>query len=437
MCKTTRGDHYSFKDSLRLSDYRVQDVPAGQPAAGKRSTMGRVSSMNPMNSMGEAARWAFAFNLVHVDNSNAYTMYARTKEDMDKWTQAINDALSHVNPPTTVHAPSMETFTKPTNCAYCHKLLKGLFYQGYRCQKCKKAMHRECILLLSQCGTSQPPALPPRPPSMQLPSRDSMNNRFSTCSLEDDEPSSLERQSSLMSLPPPTIPAPILNQNELSDDANPDYINTRMEDHSWFVGPMDRDSAVKRLSAYPVQTFLVRCRVGNNGEVLGHALSLKLMDDVKHMKICSTVSANGNGNETTLFYLSDSRKFRSIVELVAHYGRNSLRESFSGLDASLKLSIGELVIMEALFDFAPDPKDSNMLPMKTGDRVVVVDKTGDSRGWWKACRNVRTGYIPKDFVGPVTPSENENGGDDHETLHSSHGENPPLTPTKADIEATI
>ena len=109
MCKTTRGDHYSFKDSLRLSDYRVQEVPAGHAAAGKRSTMGRVSSMNPMNSMGEAARWAFAFNLVHVDNTNAYTMYARTKEDMDKWTQAINDALSHVNPPSTVHAPIMET----------------------------------------------------------------------------------------------------------------------------------------------------------------------------------------------------------------------------------------------------------------------------------------------------------------------------------------
>ena len=28
MCKATRGDHYSYKDSLKLSDYKVQDVAA-------------------------------------------------------------------------------------------------------------------------------------------------------------------------------------------------------------------------------------------------------------------------------------------------------------------------------------------------------------------------------------------------------------------------
>ena len=45
-----------------------------------------------------------------------------------------------------------------------------IWYQGYLCDRCKRAMHKECISLLSKCGSSVPPALPPRPPSIQLPS---------------------------------------------------------------------------------------------------------------------------------------------------------------------------------------------------------------------------------------------------------------------------
>ena len=39
MCKATRGDHYSYKDSLKLSDYKVQDVSAANsgPAAGSQT----------------------------------------------------------------------------------------------------------------------------------------------------------------------------------------------------------------------------------------------------------------------------------------------------------------------------------------------------------------------------------------------------------------
>ena len=42
MCKATRGDHYSYKDSLKLSDYKVQDVSAnansGSQSAGQASS---------------------------------------------------------------------------------------------------------------------------------------------------------------------------------------------------------------------------------------------------------------------------------------------------------------------------------------------------------------------------------------------------------------
>ena len=211
----------------------------------------------------------------------------------------------------------------------------------------------------------------------------------------------LHRQSSLMSiasLPPPTTPAPILNLNALSTPAthNPDYINTNMEEHSWYVGEIDRDAAIQQLDEYPVSTFLVRCRV-QHGERVGYALSLKTTpEDVKHMKICTQNTAEGNW-----FYLSDTRKFRSIVELVSYFSRNSLKESFSGLDITLRFSVGELSIVEALFDF--NDKEKNMLPMRVGERVTIIDKSGDSQGWWKACSNMKVGFIPKDYVQTIQP----------------------------------
>ena len=62
----------------------------------------------------------------------------------------------------------MHTFENAdTICAHCGKLLKGLFYQGYRCHKCALPMHKACISLLAKCGSVQPPNLPdwpPRPP---------------------------------------------------------------------------------------------------------------------------------------------------------------------------------------------------------------------------------------------------------------------------------
>ena len=99
--------------------------------------------------------------------------------------------------------------------------------------------------------------------------------------------------------------------------------------------------------------------------------------------------------------------FILVVELVTWYSRNSLKESFSGLDTYLRFSIGELSIVEAQYEFCPAQSDRNMLSLVPGDRVTVIDKTtGDSQGWWKACNNIsrKIGYIPKDFVKEIESS---------------------------------
>ena len=47
MCKPSKGDHYVFKDSLRIADYHVQDVPVVTPTA-SGTTTGRGRNRDSM-----------------------------------------------------------------------------------------------------------------------------------------------------------------------------------------------------------------------------------------------------------------------------------------------------------------------------------------------------------------------------------------------------
>uniref|UniRef100_A0A4W4FX68 Protein kinase C n=1 Tax=Electrophorus electricus TaxID=8005 RepID=A0A4W4FX68_ELEEL len=46
--------------------------------------------------------------------------------------------------PLVPHTFHIHTYTKPTACQYCHRLLKGLFRQGLQCSDCKFNCHRRC-----------------------------------------------------------------------------------------------------------------------------------------------------------------------------------------------------------------------------------------------------------------------------------------------------
>ena len=42
-----------------------------------------------------------------------------------------------------------------------------------------------------------------------------------------------------------------------------------------------------------------------------------------------------------------------------------------------------------------------MLSFRSGEVLAVIDRMGDSVGWWKAIKENRIGYIPRDFVSPL------------------------------------
>uniref|UniRef100_A0A672KFC6 Serine/threonine-protein kinase D3-like n=1 Tax=Sinocyclocheilus grahami TaxID=75366 RepID=A0A672KFC6_SINGR len=50
--------------------------------------------------------------------------------------------------PRVPHTFHIHTYTKPTVCQYCFRLLKGLFRQGMQCSDCRFNCHRRCVTLV-------------------------------------------------------------------------------------------------------------------------------------------------------------------------------------------------------------------------------------------------------------------------------------------------
>lgn len=113
----------------------------------------------------------------------------------------------------TLHHFELYTFTQRTKCYYCHKYLKGLLYQGYKCTNCGKSVHKKCIQF--NCGKCEKLSQPPTNGS----------------------------------------------------------ISRYLIKEPWFVGEMDRNTAAAKLERRENGTFLVRIR--QNDENDKYALTLK------------------------------------------------------------------------------------------------------------------------------------------------------------------
>lgn len=111
---------------------------------------------------------------------------------------------------------------------------------------------------------------------------------------------------------------------------------------------------------------------------------------VKHIRIFKR-----DVDGADLYYLSESRFFKSVVELVEYYERASLSENFEKLDQRL-LWPYRRVVAKALFDFRGCER--NQLSLRRGCRVVVLSKEGDAKGWWKGKIGDQIGFFPKEYV---------------------------------------
>lgn len=96
-----------------------------------------------------------------------------------------------------------------------------------------------------------------------------------------------------------------------------------------------------------------------------------------------------------LYYLSDSRFFKSVIILIEYYERNSLAENFDGLDQRLLWPFRR-ILAKALYNYQSE--EHNQLSLRRGCRVVILSKEGDDKGWWKGKIGDQVGFFPKVYV---------------------------------------
>uniref|UniRef100_A0A663E7D6 Vav guanine nucleotide exchange factor 1 n=1 Tax=Aquila chrysaetos chrysaetos TaxID=223781 RepID=A0A663E7D6_AQUCH len=376
ICKR-RGDSYEAKDIVDLQSHQLRDGDLG-PRDGKK--------------------WTHTFLLIDTAGLQGYELFFKTRELKKKWLEQFEMALSNIFPEHALadgHDFQMFSFEDTTSCRACQMLLRGTFYQGYRCSRCRAPAHKECLGRLGTCGRggnkSQRPGTEKKRGDLGLPK--------------------MEASQHYSGVPPPpgaVGPALRLSPGDVVEVtvAEAEQLwwqgrNVANGDLGWFpctavrpficdphplipryAGPMERGEAEQLLMPRSDGAFLVRQRVKDTGEF---AISIKYRGEVKHIKV---MTAEG------LYRVTEKKAFKGLVELVEFYQHSSLKDCFKTLDTALVVPFKEpesragprppavrsFGSAKARYDFCA--RDRTELTLREGDIIRVLSKKGHP-GWWK------------------------------------------------------
>lgn len=423
MCKS-RGETYSYKEAIALAEYRIDEqVPS------------RDQQRKP-------DKWNYSFTMVQKNQMLAYTFFAKTEEMRRKWIEAIVLSLGNVQP-AGGSSYLMYTFNKPKECDVCGKLLRGVFFQGYQCQETKKAVHKECIgkernvppippriveYALRKVRSSEDYRGIPPPPNDRIPLKFESDQVIELLQKSDDWcrgrlhgdegwfPTRLVREIPTQDHlrkssytenrlnghhPTTTTTTTLTNTTEHGNDPPAHVSSSILAKYPWYVGPMERDTATRKLEGMASGTYLIR---ESKNPTRAGELSLSICFDstVRHIKV--------NKMEGD-FYLADIKFFHSLPELVEWYQENSLVHSFPELKTQLKYPFKESMpgffsmnptnvvsYAVAIYDYSATA--TNQLSLRVGERVAILSKAGGDKGWWKGkiVQYGKIGYFPLTYV---------------------------------------
>ncbi|MGH0125389.1 UNVERIFIED_CONTAM: hypothetical protein FKN15_026376 [Acipenser sinensis] len=97
VCKKKTSECMELKETIELQHYQLRDDPSGDK------------------------KWSHLFILIDTYGQQSYDLYFKTKELKKKWLEQFEMAM-------------------------------GIFFQGYRCTRCKVAAHKECLGRVAACG---------------------------------------------------------------------------------------------------------------------------------------------------------------------------------------------------------------------------------------------------------------------------------------------
>ncbi|CAI2723362.1 unnamed protein product [Schistosoma spindalis] len=167
--------------------------------------------------------------------------------------------------------------------------------------------------------------------------------------------------------------------------------------YDWYVGEMDRLEAVNLLSNCIDGTFLVR--LSKSAERMGEYSLSVVYGHPRHIRIQRFSSSD---NSCITYGLCELEQFPNIPCVIDNYSKVSLNRCFDEVDITLlypyqKCPSSTLFYVRANFDFH-DTSNSRFLNLKGGDRIAVVSRAAEDRGWWKGWLNGRIGFFPMSFV---------------------------------------
>uniref|UniRef100_A0A8C2GX78 Vav guanine nucleotide exchange factor 3 n=1 Tax=Cyprinus carpio TaxID=7962 RepID=A0A8C2GX78_CYPCA len=367
VCKR-RGDNYEMKEMIDLHSFKITNNPTSER---------------------ENRKWCHGFYLTHNQGQNGFEFFFKTKELKKKWLEQFGMALSNICPESgksNFHEFRMHTFETTTSCSSCEMLLRGVFYQGYRCSKCGAGAHKECLGRVDVCVKSS--AGEPRIQHNILFLMQVIRNYYGVPSPLSGPPLNIQ-VGDVIEVIEANIRScwwkgKVLATKEVgffpSDAVKPSYEPSRMtSDLSFrFAGPMERLQAEAELLNRRSSTYLVRHRIS-----IAHLVILL---------ICVCL----------------------MQELIEYYKHHSLREGFRTLDTTLQFAYRELEngankppngsnktsvmgVAIARYDFSS--RDTRELTLQEGDVVKIYSKTG-ANGWWRGEVNGRVSVFV-DVIGCI------------------------------------
>uniref|UniRef100_A0A7N6BTL9 Osteoclast-stimulating factor 1 n=1 Tax=Anabas testudineus TaxID=64144 RepID=A0A7N6BTL9_ANATE len=353
ICKKKSGETFELKEIIELNNYQIRDEPTGEK---------------------DKKKWSYVFLLLECYGRCGYDLFFKTRELKKKWLEQFEMALSNLCPENSTannHDFQMHCFEETASCKACSMLLRGIFFQGYRCTRCKMAAHKECLGRVPACGRNSDAGtmrkmevcqeyygLPPPPVGFGQP-------------LHLSKGDIIELTRADVELPWWERPTPDLSG------------------FSWFAGNMDRTAAKNLLISRSDGTFLVRQKDG--GEF---AISIKFNMDIRHIRITSTEG---------LYRINEKKAFKGIIEMVQYYQQNSLKEYFKDVDTTLRTpfkqpeqrgSMKSFGVARARYDFSA--RDRSEVSLREGDTIKILKK--GSSGWWKGEVYGRVGLFPANYV---------------------------------------
>ncbi|CAH8444195.1 unnamed protein product [Schistosoma mattheei] len=158
--------------------------------------------------------------------------------------------------------------------------------------------------------------------------------------------------------------------------------------YDWYVGEMDRLEAVNLLSNCIDGTFLVR--LSKSAERMGEYSLSVVYGHPRHIRIQRFSSSD---NSCITYGLCELEQFPNIPCVIDNYSKVSLNRCFDEVDITLlypyqRCPSSPLFYVRANFDFH-DTSNSRFLNLKGGDRIAVVSRAAEDRGWWKGWLNGR------------------------------------------------